>query len=196
MAFIDDRIPECVSEGFASGQNWNTQLVPLDNGREQRNGQWLYPKVKLEAQYKNFSLADKDSVLQIAGAARGMLHCFRVKDWADHTATDEVIVPEAGTTTAVQLTKTYTFGSQSAVRLIQAPVDGTVTVYRNGVAVAGTLDATTGLFTPDANWAATGTFTWSGEFDVWMRFDTDYIAFTAAHMNAWSADFSLIEVRR
>lgn len=44
--------------------------------------------------------------------------------------------------------------------------------------------------------AITGTPTWSGEFDVWVRFDSDYNAFTIGDIDAHSADIELVEVRR
>jgi uncharacterized protein (TIGR02217 family) len=193
MAYINTRLDECVAYGFTGGPEWSTLIVPLDNGREQRNGQWLYPKHRYSAQYNNIPATDRADVLAAFHAARGQLHVFRFKDWNDFTATNEALSPSIGTTTPVQLVKTYSLGAQSTTRLIQAPVSATV--YRNGSPVAGTLDTTTGLFTPDSNWIA-GTHTWSGEFDVWVRFASDYNAFTIGNWNAHTADIELIEVRR
>ena len=43
----------------------------------------------------------------------------------------------------------------------------------------------------------TGTPTWSGEFDVWVRFDSDLLQFTIGDVDDDSSmTFDLVEVRR
>jgi uncharacterized protein (TIGR02217 family) len=196
MSYIDARIDRRIAYGFQGGPEWLTQIVNMDNGREQRNAQWLYPRQRYTAHYLNFSAVDRTAILAVFYAARGRLHAFRFRDPLDNAATSEAIAPAVGTTTAVQLIKTYSFGGQAVTRLIQAPVAGSVVVYIGGATpVAGTLDQTTGLFTPTAAWAA-GTFTWTGSFDVWVRFDNDHNAFSIDELDAANADISLIEVRR
>jgi uncharacterized protein (TIGR02217 family) len=195
MSFINTRLSQAVAYGFTGGPEWSTQVVPMDNGREHRNAQWLYPRHRYSAQYNNLRPDARDIVLAAFHACRGQLHAFRFKDWNDFEAMNEPLAVVPGTATPVQLLKTYSFGGAATTRLIQAPVAGTVTVYADGVAVAGTLDAETGLFTPDAAWAG-AVFTWSGEFDVWVRFASDYNAFTIGNWQAHTADIELVEVRR
>lgn len=194
MSYIDARLPTCVAYGFTGGPEYSTLVVALDNGREQRNRQWLYPKHRYSAQFLNFSKANQALVLEIFHAMAGQLHCCRFKDHGDYQAVDEQLAPAIGTSNPVQLIKTYAFGGVSSTRPIQAPVTGAV-IKRNGLAVAGVLDLTTGLFTPSAPWAS-GTFSWSGEFDVWVRFASDYNAFQIGNKDAHTADIELIEVRR
>ncbi|KRD71453.1 DUF2460 domain-containing protein [Lysobacter sp. Root96] len=194
MSYINERMPTCVAYGFTGGPEYSTLVVPLDNGREQRNRQWLYPKHRYSAQFLNFSRTNQQLVLDIFHAMAGQLHCCRFKDYNDFEAVDEPLAPSIGTVDPVQLIKTYAFGTEASTRLIQAPLAGAV-IKRNGIAVSGTLDLTTGLFTPDAPWVS-GTFTWSGEFDVWVRFASDYNAFQIGNLDAHTADIELIEVRR
>jgi len=194
MAYIDARLSDCVAYGFSGGPEYSTLIVPLDNGREQRNRRWLYPKNRYSAQYLNLSPEAQDEVLNAFHAAVGRLNAFRFKDWNDYKAEAEPLAPSIGTSTPIQLVKTYVMGSEATTRLIQAPVAGAV-IKRNGVAVTGTLDTTTGLFTPSAPWAS-GTYTWDGEFDVWVRFDSDYNAFSIGSHKVHSTDIELIEVRR
>lgn len=193
MNYIPIRLSTCVAYGFSGGPNYSTLVVDLDNGREQRNQQWLYPKHSYSATYLNLSKQAQREILAAFHAAGGRLLAFRFKDWNDFEAIAEPLAPAIGTSTPVHLIKTYSFGPQSRVRLIQAPV--TASIKRNGVAVAGTLDAGTGLFTPSAPWVA-GTFTWDGEFDVWVRFASDFNAFSIGAPNARTSDVELIEVRR
>lgn len=193
MAFINTRLDDCVAYGFSGGPEWNTTVVKMDNGTEQRNAQWLYPNHRYTAQYMNLRPEHRDTILGAFHACRGQLHVFRFKDWNDYQATNEPLAPSIGTMTPVQLIKTYVFGSEDSTRLIQAPVSATV--FRNGAPVSGSLDTSTGLFTPSSNWVA-GTHTWSGEFDVWVRFESDFNAFTINNWQAHTADISLVEVRR
>lgn len=194
MSYIDTRLSTCVAYGFSGGPEYNTLLIPRLNGREQRNGQWLYPKHKYTAQYMNLPAAARDELLAAFHAARGKLHAFRFKDWNDYRAVAEPLSPSIGTSTPLQLVKTYMLGAQPTVRLIQAPVSGAV-VKKDGSPVAGALDTGTGLFTPTDPWGA-GTYTWDGQFDVWVRFDSDYNAFAIGNWDAHTADIDLVEVRR
>lgn len=96
-------------------------------------------------------------------------------------------------TASVQLKKTYTLGSQSTSRPIVKPVNGTVTVYSNGVAKAGTLDTVTGLFTPTTAWTAGHAITWTGEFDVPVTFASDDLIFDYNNFQALTSNIELEE---
>jgi uncharacterized protein (TIGR02217 family) len=193
MARINERISECVSREFSGGPRYRTMTVQLDNGRQVRNRRWLYPKHEYAAQYLNFSPQARDEVLRFMHAAAGSWLDFRFKDWMDFTATNEGLSPNIGTSDAVQFVKTYTAGSNSSQRIIQAIVSATV--YADGSPVAGTYDDELGLFTPSAPWAA-ATYTWSGEFDVWVHFVEDYNPFSATDINHWTAPILLEESRQ
>jgi len=101
-------------------------------------------------------------------------------------------VPPGGKTPA-QLTKRYSFGSTYSDRIIQA-ID-TCTVYdETGTPVSGTLDDALGLFTPASDWGA-GTYTWSGTFDVWVRFASDDFDMTMETLDIATTDVQLVERR-
>ena len=196
--FINERLSECVSYGFTGGPEWNTQVVQMDNGREVRAGMWLYPRHRFSAAYSNFKANERMELLGAFHACRGRLFAFRFRDWNDFEAVNEPLTVDEGNLTPVQLIKTYAFGIASSTRLIQAPTDCTIK-DANGDAVAGTLDTETGLFTPANAWAA-GRHIWSGEFDIWTRFDNDYNAFEITGRNGReimaSSSVDLVEVRR
>lgn len=194
MDFINTRISKCVAYGFSGGPEYSTLIVSLDNGREQRNRRWRYPRHRYSATYMNLSPEAQREIVSVFHSVAGQWSAFRFKDWNDYQAVGEPLAPTVGTSNPVQLIKTYTFGAASNTRLIQAPIAGAV-IKRNGSPVAGTLDTATGLFTPSAPWAA-GTYTWDGEFDVWVRFASDYNAFSIGAPNARTSDVELIEVRR
>ncbi|KOR44274.1 hypothetical protein ADT25_10990 [Xanthomonas oryzae] len=200
MTYIDARLSDLVAFGFSGGPEWSTRIVPLENGQEQRNGQWRYPRYRFKAQYLNFREEARNDILAAFNAARGRLYAFRFKDYNDFIARAERVYPTAGTRDAVQLIKTYPLGPVSTPRKIQAPVAGAATVYDHlANPVPGTLDTSVGLFVPATAWG-NGPYTWSGEFDVWVRFDSDYNAFTIGNRSGdeyvATAEIELLEVRR
>ena len=120
---------------------------------------------------------------------------FLFKDWVDYQATAEVIGTGAGVEQDLQLTKTYTFGGISLVRNIYKPVSGTVQLYENGSPVGSVIDYETGIATV----TATGTITWTGEFDVPVRFESDRLDYdpVAKRTGGYilTSDVDLIEIR-
>lgn len=196
MAFIDAILDEEVAYGFEGGPEYSTTAVDLDNGLQIRDSAWMYPRHKYSAQFDNLDDAARDAIINVFHATRGMRHAFKFKDWNDFIATSEPLnVPAEyiGTTNPVQLYKTYSFGIVYTIRPVQAL--NFATVFKDGGALAGTIDTETGMFTPAVAWAA-GSYTWSGEFYVWVHFDNDYNSFT---INAWranTANVDLVEDKR
>lgn len=193
MSFVESRLLDCVAYGFQGGPTFATQRVQLRSGIERRNAIRSRPMYRYVAPYQNISQADQATVINVFNAVLGSAHGFRFKDWADYTATLESLGNAPSGTTAVQLKKTYTLGALSTTRNIKKPVTGTVTVYQSGVAKAGTLDTTTGLFTPSTSWSAGAPITWSGEFDVPVHFASDELIFDFSNLNALTSDVSLEE---
>ena len=67
-------------------------------------------------------------------------------------------------------------------------------MYQGGVSKAGTLDTTTGLFTPTTNWTAATALTWTGEFDVPVRFENDTLPASWDNYQVRTVDVELIEI--
>lgn len=187
MAFINKRLNECMAYGFTGGPEYSTLTVPMDNGLEQRNQQWQYPKHRYSANYLNLKEPDQQEVLTAFHAMRGSLHSCRFKDWNDYRGTAQPFYQDSEG--AWRMTKEYTYGdddtAETLLRLIQAPVVGTIVLSGGGNIAL--LDHMTGIYNGDA----TG-ITWTGEFDVWVHFVNDYNAFSIDSRNAHS---SSIEIR-
>ena len=194
MSYINTSMPRRIAAGFKAGPEWKTTLNTKASGREQRNKDWLYPRYRYSANFGAFNATDRSTLLGLFHVAAGRFSAFRFFDATDYIAAAQSISPSIGTTTAVQLTITRTFGSTTSASPCQAPIAGTVTVYVGATPVAGTLDETTGLFTPTSNWAA-GTYTWAGQYERWVRFDNDWGAFVATARDVWMTDMELMEVR-
>lgn len=180
MAFIESpRFPDKIAYGARGGPSFSTDIARLPGGREARNGNWAYPVHEWDVSQGINSQADLITLRAFFMAARGRLHSWRFKDWADfsasHTGAEKGVVLGL-TSTAFQLVKRYTSGSNTQDRIIRKPIasgfqikDGSTTLT---LTTDYSLDATTGMvITTSARTAAN--LTWAGEFDVPMRFDTD-----------------------
>lgn len=192
--FIDHRISTRVSSSFRRVITGKTDIVMLASGRERRNAAWKYKRMKFTA---NYAMLDEDSQIEIAStfyAANAQLLLFRFRDVGDRYAEQSPLVTAAlvGTRTPIQLTKRYTFGPTYADRVIQALV-GTPQVFVGGsTPVAGAFDMSLGLFTPDTNWGG-GSYTWTGYFDCWVRFNSDEFDATMTTKEIATTDVELIE---
>lgn len=170
------RFSEDISYGSAGGPGFKTFIFEGHSGIEQRSVAWSRAKGKWDVSYGIRDAADMAVVRAFFYNAQGRAVGFRFKDWSDYQATDENIGTANGVTTVFRLTKTYTTGAESYVRRIFKPISGTLTIKVNGVTqtigVGLTVDYTTGTLTFSSAPGA-GPVTWSGEFDVPVRFDTD-----------------------
>ena len=191
--FIDHRIGARVSREFRRVATGKTDIVPLDNGDEIRNARWKYKKLKFTASYVMLTPEAQEELTSAFYAVNAMLYLFRFRDAGDYKVTKSPLTVEEGTTNPVQLTKRYYFGPAYADRLIQAVVKCTVFDDSDNP-IAGTLDTALGIFIPDADWPA-GAVTWSGTFDVWVRFGSDEFDMTMHMLDIATADVELQEMR-
>ncbi len=197
---IETPLEDCVAYGFQAIPGYFTQIVALENGTEQRNGNWTKAKHKYTALFANFTRAEFDILLDTFHAARGSLYAFLFKDHFDFSAIGESQGTTPGTNAnAVQLRKTYTFGSFSTQRQITKPKAGTVVMYQdNGsgtfVVKAGTYSTTTGLFTPTSNWTAGRALRADFQFYVPVRFVGDEFPSSFDDIDSINTTAELIEV--
>lgn len=191
---IESRLLEDVRYGTVFGRTYMTEEVTLRSGVTIRNAQRSNSVRRFVLNYANLTPDQHATVIAAFEVCDGANNSFRLKDWSDYTATLEPLGNTPGVNqTPVQLIKTYTFGGSTKVRTITKPVSGTVTVYQGGVAKAGTLDTSTGLFTPTTNWTAATALTWTGEFDVPVRFASDELSFSYDNYQALTANVELVE---
>lgn len=194
MAIIATRLSQRVEAGFSVVPGYKTNVKQLASGMEARNAVWARPRRRWTARYGAFTPEMRAELLGLVHVVRGQLDGFLFKDWSDYKALLEPLGNAPSGTTAVQLTRTYTFGSESVVRTIKRPVASTVVVYQNGTPKAGSVDAETGLFTPSSSWSAGQPLTWSGEFLCVVRLATDDVEFVLPHREIAEVNMDLIEV--
>ncbi len=208
MSFDNVRFPTSISRGSTGTAERRTDVVTTASGREERNARWANSKRKYNAGFGVKSLDDIQAVVAFFEERRGKLYAFRWKDFADFkscaasatiAATDQMIGTSDGTTATFQLVKQYGTGTRNFMRLINAPVSGTLSVAVNGtVTTQFIVNMQTGLVTFNAGAIpANGAVITAGfEFDVPVRFDTDAITINLAHFAGGDIpNIPLVEVR-
>jgi|ERR1035437_3389999 uncharacterized protein (TIGR02217 family) len=191
--FMECRFPINISYGARGGAGWCTRVEANDGGYELRSprfaemsggealvlplqrGRWM-----VAHQLRN--PAEWATLIAFHRLARGRLHGFRFQDWSDFQDEGAGVL----VTNAVgypQLAKQYSFpdyitGLPVFVnRIIYKPQPGSV-VFSD----ASALDYTTGVVTG----GTVGTTTWTGKFDVPVRFDVD-------HCELHYRDFNIVD---
>lgn len=196
MAFIDDRLLECVAYGFSFGPEFATTVETLKSGSESRNSLWAIPRWRGVAPYQNIRPDDYGAILGAFLRTGGMRDTFRFKNWVEDAVVGQSLGNAPSGTTAVQLVREYTiFGGSAAQRTVTKPVAGTVIVYQSGAPKAGTIDTSTGLFTPSTAWTTGAPLTADFDYDLEVRFDTDYMPFSYDNLRALNGEIAIIEVR-
>ena len=195
--FVEERLLEAVAYGSVFGHAYNTRINTLRSGVERRNARWSTPLHRGSVMFNNINEGGHALVLATHHACMGSLIGFRFKDWSDFDATAEVIGTGTGAEQELQLIKTYSFGTVDTIRNITKPVFGTVTVYADEIEISSTVDYATGIVTITA--ADGAEITWSGEFDVPVRFESDEIDFSVNTRSGsgliLTADVGIVEIR-
>jgi len=192
MAFPAYRLPSDVEEGAQGGPEFATVIQESVSGQEQRVKVWAKCRARYDIAYSVLNSEDPigsyKAVLALFYAHNGRLRPFRFKDWSDYQAQDDIFAVGDGSTTAFQISKLY----DPSLILLSLP--GSITYRReiylfattpvirvNGILQTVGTDYTmseTGLLTfitPPPNGHL---LTWSGEFDIPVRFDTDRLPVT------------------
>ena len=175
------------------GPDYDVSIIRRGRGRERRNLNADYPRVRIRVMILRDRVSDILSIRNFYHAVRGRAVGFRVQDPTDYLSTqvgcivdDESPQPSPTDQPLIhiedndyQLVKQYVIGEGSLTtiqeRPIVKPVVGKIRVANEfGVeqpAESWVLDYTTGIVTPLPGFVGVPTF-WGGEFDTPMRFDS------------------------
>jgi uncharacterized protein (TIGR02217 family) len=189
-AFHEILFPLDIALKSAGGPQRRTDVVVLGSGAEERNARWAHSRRRYDAGYGVKTFDALSQVLAFFEERRGRLYGFRWRDRLDNSsaapdatiaATDQAIGAGDGATAAFALTKTYGSLYSPYQRPIAKPAAGSVRVAVDGSEQTEgsdfSVDTTTGIVTflaghiPGAGAAVTAGF----QFDVPVRFDTDYL---------------------
>lgn len=208
--FHEVQFPLRLSLGASGGPGRRTDIVALSNGGETRNARWADARRRYDAGTGLRGLEDLYQLTAFFEARRGQLYGFRFRDPVDHasvppgqavTAIDQQIGTGDGIQTLFELTKTYADNGGATVRRIEKPVEGSVLLAVDGVALDPgnyTVDPAAGLVTISPGLAPVpgGVVTAGYEFDIPVRFDTDRIEISLAAFKAGAApSVPLVEIK-
>ena len=180
------RLPEHIERGSGFGPAFSNIIQEAISGNEQRWAKWTECRGVGDLSYGiNNSTDPLDSFLAVLSmwrAHHGSLRPFRFRDWTDYTATDEVFGTGDGVLMAFQLSKTYDPslilgygpGALFYVRDINL-LASTPVIKIDGVVTEAYTISSSGLVTFTSAPPDTKLLTWSGTFDVPVRFDTDQL---------------------
>lgn len=175
--FIDDTIDQCAAYGFTGGPTFRTNIAEMRSWREKRNADVDMARHEYSAPYNNISHEGWREIRRMFYVCRGKLHSFRLRDPNDYQASNELFGIGDGVTTAFQLSNLSEADGVTYSRLVQLPVNPTIFV--DGVEVAASVDLQTGEVDFGSSVPQLGeALTWSGFFDVKVRFDQDSLPFS------------------
>lgn len=152
MAFIEQRLPDCIAFGATFGPEYQTNVVVVNSGHENRNINWAKARLVANIGYQNKTEADTQALIEFFRAVKGRAHGFRVRDWSDYKVSAGVGITVAQPllgANAYQLCKMYEKGGLQELREIRKPVAAGLQLFDAGglpIPEQGyTLDATTGV---------------------------------------------------
>lgn len=156
-AFSESRINDIVPQllNTVGGPLWNTNIVVVQSGYEQRNKVWSQMRGQWQLGERNIDQTEKTALVNFFNARNGRFQGFRFKDWADYTADYTTgVLGTSGLGTGLstyQLYKNYTDGADTYQNKVVKPVSGTVTVKQDGTLISPSIDYTTGIVTVSPN---------------------------------------------
>lgn len=192
--YLDVYIEPCPGFGWSGGPMFRTEIAALKNGDEFRNAEWAEVRHSFELPFLNIKRPEWRSIKGLFMAVRGMLKVYRVVDEADHEAVDEQFGTGDGATVAFQLNKlSEADGAEYQRNVYALPSTPAITV--NGVTAGShTVNLRTGVVTFAVAPALAAVLRWTGDFDVWVRFNTDLLNASLDAPNAMNLSVQLIEV--
>lgn len=177
MSFHEILFPEDISYGSSGGPGFNTTVIELTSGHEQRNINWSEAKATYEANHGIKTREQMEELIDFFWARRGKAYGFRFKDWADYQLENEVIGVGDGVTTQFQVIKTYEPSGYPYQRIIRKINPGTLEVRKNGAVLLQpgycSVDNNTGLVSFATAPEIGDILAVTGEFHVPVRFDID-----------------------
>ncbi len=176
------RFPDNIAFWAQGGAGYATSVVLINSGFEQRNVNWAQSRARWDIANTLRSMSDVQATIAFFRSMKGRAYGFRFKDFNDYQDNGNGGFVAGASSLLLQSVKNYAAGALSEARVISKPVVGTYAMYHLGVLMtvgssAGqyTIDTTTGIATLGSGTSDTtpANYSWTGEFDVPCRFDTD-----------------------
>lgn len=188
MAFFETpRFPDDLACWLSGGRGFNTMVVDTFGGDEYRDGAWAMARGVWDVSEALRTIPDGGTysikpLVKMLLVARGRLHGFRVKAPYDNSDDSSGVLGLTGvgvaSTLAYQMYKNYTISPIPVYQqIVQKPVATGLKIYKNGVlqtlTTHYTINAATGIVTFVSQPTIGQTLTWTGNYDVPVRFGGD-----------------------
>jgi uncharacterized protein (TIGR02217 family) len=180
MAFLETpRFPDDIAlDALEGGPTYSTSVLATFGGTDFRNINRAQQKGEWDTASGIRTPGDFNAVRDLFRMARGQAHGFRFRDWADYLCTHDEGVLTLVSGSLYQMYKRYGSGATLEDRIITKPIAATCVFKRNRggtiTTITPTLDATTGGVIVSSH-VGGDVYTWAGEFDVPVRFNTDQL---------------------
>lgn len=197
--FHEVLFPPDISYGSSGGPGFNTTVIELASGAEQRNINWSLARATYDAAHGVKTREQMDDLLDFFWARRGKAYGFRFKDWMDFTLERQAVgqASAIGVVTNLQVYKRYEPETDFFYdRPLKKIVTGSVQIWHNNILAEDTgLDPNTGLYSIDGLEPGT-VIEIACEFHVPVRFDIDDMKIThdAYEQMSWPS-IPLVELR-
>ena len=213
--FIEARFPVSLSYGSGGGPVYNTDIITLASGHEQRNVNWSQSKARYNVSMGLRTQSQLEVVIAFFRSMSGQAYGFRFRDWTDFKLQAGTIATGDGFTTDFRINKVYSNGvtqttrdlykivSDADAQSIADEVGNTPLLFAvtvNGaVQIEGVhynVDRDNGNLSFASAPSSGHAIVVSCEFDVPVRFATDSIVATIDSHSANSVNnVTLVEVR-
>lgn len=198
--FIEERFPEDISFGAEGGPSFQTEIVQTRGGHEHRNQCWEHARARYTISHGVKTKTQLGELIAFFRTCGGRALGFRFKDWMDFEARDQLIGVGDGQEVSFQLIKDYEIGGEHSVRrMITKPVPHSVDIIVDGARLHPRdfeVDTSSGMVTLREAPSMGAPIRADFEFDVPVRFDTDYLS---ASMDQFAAfgwrHIELVELR-
>jgi uncharacterized protein (TIGR02217 family) len=198
MASFDDvRLPDDIEQGAVGGPNFQTTVIAMSSGNEQRNQDWAQSRCEWNVAYGIQEKVEYQALHAFFFARRGRSRGFRFKDWADFEFAENIGVGD-DTVQDFQLVKNYELGGPHPyVRKLTRPVALALKIYFDDVLQTGGWSLTAGGIIHFATAPAAAVVVSAvGEYDVPVRFDTDKFDLNLTWIQAGAVpSLSVVELR-
>ncbi len=191
--FSEERLPDDIALAASGGAEYSTNILTTICGHEQRNINWNSARARYDLAPALKNTEQLETLISFFRAHKGRGIGFRFRDWADYRADHELIALSDGMTSSYQLCKSYICGSCVDKRIITKPRPNSVEVFVDKQPIAFTCDYTSGMITLAHSPEKGGKITASFEYDIPVRFNTDFLDLELAHQGRIS--IPIIEIK-
>lgn len=196
MEVINSFVSKLFGYGLRLREEWKTDVIDFDTGKEQRNQIWSRPKRHWVLPYNVMLREYRDQLIELFRRAHGKYNIFLFEDPYDYECSlSECSITAVASQVDFQLIKTYysdesEYWSENKTRIQPGSVFAPVVKVDGVLKTEGvdyTLDDDTGIVTFEAAPGAEAVITASYRFYYPVRFDTDEYE----ELTIWKSIFSM-----